>query len=292
MNFLVNSLFILYTQVVKGAEREVAAMPAAAQKDNQNNMLAQNAILATALTQNTAKQLPPQEMGQFVKNAGPNGENLNCDPHGTEGNWAMVTRDLKKECIKKAEEKKRTNLKLIKELNNPSQECTTKVSKESIVCHTRKVLDKLVTNPVYKISTYGNVVDLTANGESILYAVIENFNYNVTKKSQPVPETLKDPSVQIEFNELGGLLSQKGELPPAKPDEDPCAACLSKLSKSNNSLDGAVDDCHKNCDSKMLYDFAKEGHFRKTEEPQTDEKQPKPETEASPEGEDEAAPAA
>lgn len=242
-----------------------------------NTALANGQMVNAALKQYTYQQMGGEgNANKIAPGIGPNGENLFCDSKGVEGNNHMMKNQMAKKCIQQAQEKKALANAIVQK-QSQNKECTIKVNKQSMICHTKKVIQDMVSRPVWELKAYGNIVEIDRDGEAIVAVVDEELNYDVTKKSSPKKEALKEPNIQIKFNELGGLLSQKGELPTSK-SEDPCALCIQSLNKKASTMEGGLDDCNNNCDDMMLQDFLKPGHFRMVQQA---EEPPAPEPEGS-----------
>lgn len=172
-----------------------------------------------------------------------------CNPMGVEANWQQANEKIKEECRKNVIEKEAKKKEILENFMKPSpKECVKRMNTESMLCHTTKVVNRVVQKPYYKILLYNNVVELLVNNKVVLAAVVENLHYKVKKTKKHVDSPLKKPTGQLEFNELGGLLKQKGEIPKPKK-EDPCASCLEALSK-RESEEGAAGNCG-GCDSMM-----------------------------------------
>ncbi|TBU07278.1 polar tube protein 2 [Hamiltosporidium magnivora] len=235
--------------------------------------LQQNRMLNTALNQLTAQQMSEPMAKAFIP--GYNGTNLYCDPRGVEGNWQLVSQKLKQECIAKSQERNDRAIKLAKQLTQPKpQDCTVRISKGSMACHARKVLKDVITSPYYTLNMYGNVVEVMVGDEVVMMAVAENVYYDITHKSHERPRALKRPTASLEFNQLGGLLSQKGELPKPKK-EDPCAACLEYLSKQTTAIEGQSENCG-GCDSMMEITSVRSDSFRNVTKPNGQSSSTKP----------------
>lgn len=201
--------------------------------------------------------------GRKVSGLDAKGNRVICEPeNGIEGaSNAMGSLVKKKElCMMEAFKKQQVANAVVKQAKN-AKECSIKVNKRSMVCHTKKVIQDMIDNPVYELKVNGNVVTIFKKGEAILATVVEILNYNVSKSEQVQTEMLKSPTIDIKFNELGGLLSQTGEMPTAKA-ENPCAVCMQQLTNKANTMEGTVDDCNYSCDSNMLTSFLKPSHFK------------------------------
>lgn len=203
--------------------------------------LEQNKMLQTALTHNTAHEMPPDLARDFV------GGDPKCMPSTVEGNWGALREDLKKTCIEKARNKKRNAnryaKKLISAASQPTDKCVRKLDTKSMLCQTRKVINDLVKKPYYQVILYGNnVVQLRKSGKVVMMAVNENIKYNVNNNSKNKKKpTMEKPTVILDFNRLGSLLKQRGELPKSKK-KNPCTSCLEHLEKQE-SLEGQNENC-------------------------------------------------
>ncbi|KAM0677631.1 hypothetical protein BDAP_001777 [Binucleata daphniae] len=224
-------------------------------------MLQQTSQIGAALNQLSGGQVGKAD--ESVMGTGPNGESLLCTPKkGVDGEFNAVNNELKKKCIEKAVNKEQIATKIAqKAKQETAKECKVKVDKESMFCHTRKVVKNVIEAPIYELNFYGNVAELKKHGETLLLAVIENLNYTIKKNPVKSNDRLQKPNVSIVFNELGGLLSQSGDLPAPKKD-DPCAACLEAVNKEASTLEGNTDDCNASCDSVLLNSLVKPAHFR------------------------------
>lgn len=181
--------------------------------------------------------------------------------NGVEGATPQDSLARKKEkCIIEAIKKKQLADSVIKQAES-AKECTIKVNKRSMICHTKKVIQDMIENPIYELKQNGNVVTVLEKGEAILATVVETMNYNVIREKPVKSEKLQQPNVDLKFNKLGGLLSQEGEMPSAKT-ENPCAVCMQQLTNKANTMEGGVDDCNYSCDSNMLTSFLKPSHFK------------------------------
>ncbi|KAM0674448.1 hypothetical protein GVAV_002061 [Gurleya vavrai] len=228
-------------------------------------MLQQAGQLGAALQQVTGQAVGGGSPEDVTQSVGPNGETLICSKKGVEGEMNKLNDEMKKKCIEKNQSKEVIAQKVAqKARNETAKECHVKVDKESMFCHTRKVVRNVIEAPIYELNFYGNVAELKKHGETLLLAVIENLNYTITKNPVQNDDRLKKPNVSIVFNELGGLLSQTGDLPAPKKD-DPCAQCLESVNKEANTLEGSTDDCNASCDSVLLNSLVKPAHFREVQ---------------------------
>lgn len=226
-------------------------------------MLQQTQQMGAALNQLNGQGGKNGQGEEMIPTQGPNGETMYCtNKKGVEGDFTQAKEELKKKCIEKAVSKEQIANKIAQKAKNESaKECKVKVDKESMFCHTRKVVRNVIEAPIYELNFYGNVAELKKHGETLLLAVIENLNYTIKKNPVKTDERLKKPNVSIVFNELGGLLSQSGDLPAPKKD-DPCAACLEAVNKEASTLEGNTDDCNASCDSVLLNSLVKPAHFK------------------------------
>ncbi|ELQ75260.1 putative polar tube protein 2 (PTP2) [Trachipleistophora hominis] len=241
-------------------------------KQDQAANLQQNAMLKTALNQITATQMGEGDAKKFIP--GYNGKNLYCDPRGVDGNWNLINKQLQEECIKQKREKKERAEQLAKELTQPSQDdCKIRISKESMVCHARKVMNNVIKDAYYTIKLFGNVVEIIVKNQPVFMGVTERFRYNAKRLKKQAPNAFKNsPTATFKFNRLGGLLSQTGEVPQPKKN-NPCAACLEMLKEKTNSVEGQANNCG-GCDSMLDITTIHNGQFRiqNKEENTTDSK--------------------
>ncbi|KAM0686563.1 hypothetical protein COBT_002212 [Conglomerata obtusa] len=225
-------------------------------------MMQQIGTMNSALQQVAEQTVGNGQPGDVTTSTGPNGEALICSKKGLEGDFKEMKQGLKRKCIEKNANSEVVAKKVAKMARSESaKECTVKVDKQSMFCHTRKVVRNVIEAPIYELNFYGNIAELKKHGETLLLAVIENLSYTIKKNPVKSGSKLKEPNVKIVFNELGGLLSQQGNLPAPKKD-DPCAQCLEAVSKEANSLEGKTDDCNASCDSVLLNSLVKPTHFR------------------------------
>lgn len=233
---------------------------AANAKGDQAAALQQNTMLKTALNQITATQMGETDAKKFIP--GYNGKNLYCDSRGVDGNWQMINKQLQEECIKQKKDKKEKAEQLAKELTAPTKDdCKIRISKESMVCHARKVMNNVIKDEYYTIKLFGNVVEIIVKNQPVFMGVTERFRYNAKKLKKMAPNAFKNsPTATFKFNRLGGLLSQTGEVPQPKKS-NPCAACLEALKQKADSVDGQANNCG-GCDSMLDITTIHNGQFR------------------------------
>lgn len=229
-------------------------------KQEQVAALQQSEMLKTALNQVAATQMGESDAKKFIP--GYNGKNLYCDPRGVDGNWNVVNKQTQEECIRQKKEKKERAEQLAKELTEPKgDDCKIRISKESMVCHARKVIKNVIRDTYYAIKVYGNVVEVEMQGTPLVMSVMERFRYNAKRlKKKPSNAFKNSPTATFKFNRLGGLLSQTGEVPQPKKN-NPCAVCLEHLKDKTDSVDGQANNCG-GCDSMLDIMTVHNGQFR------------------------------
>lgn len=202
-------------------------------KQDQMAALQQNSMLKTALNQITATQMGDKDAKKFIP--GYNGKNLYCDSRGVDGNWAVIDKQIQNDCVQQKKEKKEKAEQPAKELVAPkSDDCKVRISKESMVCHVRKVMNNVIKDPFYIVNLYGNVLEVLLKKKPVFMGIMERFRYNAKKLKNVFKNS---PTATFRFNRLGGLLSQTGEVP--QPNKfDPCASCLDALKQKSESVDG------------------------------------------------------
>lgn len=215
-----------------------------------------------------ANQLSGTTESKKMIGTDPNGNRLICTSakSGIEGNGTPQENLAKKKelCLVDAKKKSQLAQNLVKKMQKKDQ-CVVKVNAASVLCTARKVLCELVGKSVYNVKVNKNIVTMLKNGQAIFSVVVEKLRYNFKKKRAPSKEKLEKANIDVKFNELGGLLSQEGEIPHEKA-EDPCSVCMTKLTEKANTMEGNVDDCSYSCDSNMLTSFLKPGNFTEIKE--------------------------
>ena len=186
-----------------------------------------------------------------------------------DGNWSMVQTKLSQDCVEKVSERNERAMKYAQILAKPpSKECIKKLGPNAMVCQARKVMSRVVEEPYYQIVMYGNVVQLVEDGRVKMMGVVEKIHYDVAKKDRRRPSPLKKPTAMLEFNELGGLLKQRGRIPSAK-SPDPClSSCIETLAKKA-AVEGQNEGCG-GCDSFMEITTVRPGSFKDTTEKEKD----------------------
>lgn len=238
-----------------------------AQKPVGQAPMQQNMLLRTALNQVTADSLNSSNSKAFLPTNGQNSNSNGCDEQSVDGNWQVVSNEMRRDCIEKQNKKTEKAYELARKLTQPKQEdCKIKISKQSMVCHAKKVMDDVISAPYYTINMYGNVVEMIVDGKVVMMGIAETLTYDVEEKTNEKPNFFKEPTATFKFNQLGGLLSQKGEVPSPKKD-DPCASCLENLSKKGNSVDGKPNNCN-GCESMMDITSIRPGSFRMSQNKQ------------------------
>ncbi|KCZ79219.1 hypothetical protein H312_03393, partial [Anncaliia algerae PRA339] len=220
--------------------------------------------LKTALNQSMASSVSPQTANEFLSG------NPECNQQAVEGNWKVINEKIKQECRNKVNERKAKAEQIAKFITKPTPDkCVKKLNPNALVCQALTVMNTIIKQPRFKIDLYGsNVVEIKKDGSPILLGVAESLNYNVTKMKRKRYNPLKNPTARLEFNELGSLLKQEGEIP--KPKKlDPCGSCLEKLSKKAQ-VEGEKDMCG-GCDALMELNSLKRGSFNNL---QTENKKP------------------
>eukprot|EP00866_Antonospora_locustae_P000367 jgi/Antlo1/367/822 len=173
----------------------------------------------------------------------------------------MLQTKLNQDCVEKVIEKNERAKKYAQILSKPSsKECIKKLNPNAMVCQARKVMSRVVEEPYYQIIMYGNVVQLVEDGRVKMMGVVEKIHYDVEKKNMRTPSPLKKPTALLEFNELGGLLKQKGKIPAAK-SPDPClSSCIEALEKKA-AVEGQNEGCGE-CESLMEITTVRPGIFK------------------------------
>lgn len=205
---------------------------------------AQHMLMRSALDQITADSLSPEYSKAFLPNNGCSND------QSVDGNWQVVKDQVRNECIEKQNNQAAKAYELARKLKQPKEnDCKIKISKQSMVCHARKVMDEVISDPYYTINMYGNVVEMIVDGKVVMMGIAETLTYDVEEESKEKPNYFKEPTASFKFNQLGGLLSQKGEIPSSK-NSDPCSSCLENLNKKGNSTEGKPNSCN-GCESLM-----------------------------------------
>lgn len=222
---------------------------------DQTIAVSQNKVLATALAQNTASRLPKDVARNVL------GASQGCSSSGFEGTVEMASDQWKLDCLRKAKNKQEKIEKYAKMIEESPKEgeCIKKLDPNTMVCQARDVMKRIVEDPYYEIDLYGNVVELIEGDKVKMMGIVENMNYDVSKKTKLQKSPMKAPRSVLEFNQLGGLIRQKGEIP--KPTKaNPCSSCLEALAKKE-SVEGQNEGC-SGCDSLVDITTIKSGSFR------------------------------
>lgn len=206
----------------------------------------------------------------------PDQSNL-CVSAGVEGS-ASPAAIKQKQCLEaKAQEAK--IMTAMKGKIAQKKDCTVKVNRRSMVCHTKKVMQDVVQKPKYSIAMINNVILLKIAGKPVLAEVVETLSYDVQEVNKPRETQLKEPEYEVEFNTIGGLVDQRGTPPTQeKPKNDPCSECLNQLNAQASTVEGGVDDCSYTCDDVGIKQFVDGGYFTvsKSEAKPGAEGKPKP----------------
>lgn len=196
---------------------------------------------------------------------GPNGQPAGCDSNGVEGNNPAALKQ--KLCLEKAKQEQRV-INAVQKKMQQKKDCSVKVNKRSMICHTKKVMQDVVHKPKYKIENINNIITLKVADRIVLAEVVETLSYDVQEVNKPRETQLEEPKYAVMFNTIGGLVDQKGTPPSqAKPKNDPCSECLQQLNMQASSVEGGVDDCSFTCDDDGMQQFINAGYFTVSKSP-------------------------
>lgn len=170
-----------------------------------------------------------------------------CETKSVDGQIKQVNNQLREQCKVEKIEAKLKMAENAKKLVESNEECVEKVSPEAMNCHMKREVNEIVNQPFYGVEKSENITEIDKNDKPLIMTVSEPLIWDVSAEEDPKSNLLDKPGYKVEYNRLGFMICESGELPKPKKDS-PCEECLVILNKKEHSVDGQTENCGK-CDT-------------------------------------------